>query len=329
MADSIVVAVARPNVLCRAVDPTMKYTASSRPQTPDVYASANNQFRFFWSDSSGVPSPVIERICRRDITILPTSIDSSNSPVTVGANGSNDSQVVNYLHANRGASYSLVSFIQNSLDLSASASGASTITGIGGIVTNASMCNFKADTFLVIYVKSASTIACKRIYFTSATTLSQALPEIIIARDSSKSNSWVNPSIAADSGGNLCALWLRGNANTNIPTKKIIYGLYDSLFNVVTVDSFPDNTDTLGPINYYDDARSCRTPKGNSPRSRGTRAAYCCGVFKSMPQHPIQTQARFASKPMVSTSTAGSHRSPPTAGRSFFRGCIIRMIKKA
>jgi len=254
VADSIVVAVARPNVLCRAIDPTMKYTASSRPQTPDVYASANNQFRFFWSDSSGVPSPVIERICRRDITILRTSIDSSNSPVTVGANGSNDSQVVNYLHANRGASYSLVSFIQNSLDLSASASGASAITGIGGIVTNASMCNFKADTFLVIYVKSASTIACKRIYFTSATTLSQALPEIIIARDSSKSNSWVNPSVAADSGGNLCALWLRGNANTNIPTKKIIYGLYDSLFNAVTVDSFPDNTDTLGPINYYDDA---------------------------------------------------------------------------
>src|SRR5208337_2346293 len=113
VADSIVVAVARPNVLCRAIDPTMKYTAASRPQTPDVYASANNQFRFFWSDSSGLPSSTIERVCRRDITILPTSIDSSVPAAMVGSNGSTDSQVVNYFHASGGAAHYLASFIQN------------------------------------------------------------------------------------------------------------------------------------------------------------------------------------------------------------------------
>jgi hypothetical protein len=250
VADSIFVAVARPNIMCKAIAPTIKDSVTSRPQLPDVYATAQNQFRFFWSDSCGKPSQTVERICRRDITILPTSIDTSSSPVVTCF----ASQVVNYLHANRSNNYFLASFIQSSNSLSAGYSVSNALTGIGGAVTNASQCFFKADTFLVIYIKSASTVVCKRIYFSAGAALNQSLTEVVLATDLSNSNSWVNPSITADSSGNVCALWLRGNANMTIPNKKIIYGLYDSLFNRVIVDSFPDNTDAPGAINYYDDA---------------------------------------------------------------------------
>jgi len=77
------------------------------------------------------------------------------------------SQVVNYLHATAAATNFLASFVQNSNSLSAGYSVSNTLTGIGGAVTNASQCFFKADTFLVIYIKSASTLFAKRIYFSA------------------------------------------------------------------------------------------------------------------------------------------------------------------
>ena len=249
VADSIVVSVARPNILCRAFEPTMKYTASSRAQTPDVFVAGNNQFRFFWSDSSGQPSQTVDKICRRDITVLPSGVDTSANP---GIACPADTLDVNYFHAAAGGGHYLVSFYQKLHYLTLCSDGTPpALSIVTGGLQGATLCYYQNNTFVSVYIKNNKTVYCKQILFTGAS-ISSPLPEAPLAQDATGSNSWINPSVAADSSGNLCALWLRGNSASL--TKKIIYGLYNSDFSSVAIDSFSDNTDEHCAVNYYDDA---------------------------------------------------------------------------
>jgi len=249
IADSLVLAVARTNVLCQAFGPLLTNPTGTKSHVPDVYSPVNDRFRFFWSDTMLSGSFNAEKMFRRDMSVLPAIVDTSAPPVAVYPF---DTVPINYLHVAQGGGHFFGSFIQNVRDLSGFGDVGQPKSGIvTATMQGASACYYKGNSFLVAYVKNSSVVACKQITF-AGNAFGVSAFEDTLAKDSTSSLSWINPSLAADSGGNVCALWMRGNSVSAI--KKIVYGVYDSLLNVVKVDSFSDNISGPGLPNYYDNA---------------------------------------------------------------------------
>jgi hypothetical protein len=250
VADSIVVAVARPNVLSRAFGPAFPNRTAAVPQLPDVYAPADNKFRFFWFD------PVQSKIFRRDIAVLSASVDTSADTVSVCLVNSNN---VRYLHCAHSDNHYLVSFIKNTSNLTVCGPSGQPNTGnVGLSMQGATLCYIKDSTFLSVYIAGTATsnilsVLSKQINFNGPTFNIQS-DSTLLAKDPTvlpPLQPWIDPSIGADSSGNLCALWMRGNNATN---KKIKYGLFNSDFSTITLDSFPDSIAGSGLVNYYDNA---------------------------------------------------------------------------
>jgi hypothetical protein len=246
VADSIVVAVARPNVPCRAFGPALPVGAGALHHLSDVAVLGNNQFRFFWSDTLGSASKINEIILRRDIAVLPASIDTSaNTGVACPV-----ADTPAYLHAAWGNNHFVVSFYQNYHTVIACGDGVNPILNIATGGQGTALCYQQNNTFVSVYIKNNNTVYYKQINFTGSTA-SSLIAEAVLANDATGSNKWIDPSVIADSSGNLCALWMRGNS---ITSKKVIYGLFNSDYTKIVVDSFPDSAAGPGQPNFYDNA---------------------------------------------------------------------------
>jgi hypothetical protein len=235
---------------------------NSRMRSPDVCVASKNSFAFFWTDSLKNSIHPYDTICRREIKISYTGIDTS-SPILKICNTAKHQ--VNYLHGEKGKTKFLVIFNDSTLTTlkgygDSPLLGLSRIGAASGNTTRATMCHWRNDTFLVVFQKNDMRLLMRRVYFDNNNFVVQSSTEDTIAQELSGSQDRTisNPSIAADADGNFVVVYLLGL--TSVP-KKLKCLVFNS--NRIKTDSleFNNYVDSIGFANWYDAAPICSYSK--------------------------------------------------------------------
>ncbi len=263
--DSLRLAV-RQWMLAKIETVTRPANKNSRMRAPDVLGYGDGMFSFFWSDSLRT-NHLFDTVCRREMRITSGGVDTSAPTIVISYSARPQ---VNYLHANKGTSAFLASFIDSNLTALKAFSDQPSIglTRVGaatGSTTRASQCYWRNDTFLVVFQKDDQHILMRRLYF-NGSAINQLAKEdtVAVAIDLSAQQSMSNPSIAADDQGKFLVQWLLGTTSVTKTIRCMLYGA-----NRIKADSavFTAAIDSTGMLNQYDESPT---------------AAYATGAFGSV-----------------------------------------------
>lgn len=245
---------ARGWVLSKIPSVSRPTNSTSRTRSPDVATGGNNRFSFFWVDSAR-SAHLYDNVYKREIKVTKTGVDTSSAAVLMCFIARPQ---VNYLHADRGQSGFLVSFIDHNQD-TLKAFSDPPISGLyrvggNGNTSRATQCVWRGDTFLVAFQKDDSHLMMRRVYVAgNAVTQAARDDTIAVAQEIPPlpQHSMSNPSMAADSQGMFIVQWLCGTTGV---TKTHKCAVYNS--NRVKIDSteYANPVDSLNMLNMYDDA---------------------------------------------------------------------------
>lgn len=253
-ADSLRLGV-RTSILARIATMSRPTQANSRLRSPEVVAAGPNSFSFFWADSDRTTAHVFDKLYRREIGITPTGVDTSLVPITMSATVKPPS---NYLHADKGPTRYLCTFIDKNLDTLKGFGdlplyGRDTIDGSGGM-TRSTMCAWKNDTFLVAFQRDDGHLLLRRLYFlNNFVTEAAGRDTVTVAPEIPPlwNHSISNPSMATDNAGNFVVQWLLGVVGFGRTSRFVAYNANRAPIDTAT---FTAPVDTPGMSNLYDDA---------------------------------------------------------------------------
>ena len=256
---------------------------SATPKTPDVAIMKNNHLRFFWSDSQSAASG--PRLYRMDALVSDTGITLQD---TVAVSGNQILlQRPLYLHADAFDTLFFVSVVEKNLFRGYANKPTVRLDNIGGgtiSIFDGSQCHYKDNVFLAVYEQSSAKIACRKVSI-NAGVPSQSAQEYIIADNQSYC---FNPSIAADSAGNVLSLWMQG---TKAGSKRLTWAYYDSTFTFHDSATFPGNIDDVNMLNNYDDAPVVSYAGGKFASVNWDPSGIVLRLFEIMPALPLDTMA--------------------------------------
>jgi hypothetical protein len=215
---------------------------------PDVFASGDSTFAFFWADPLGVN--------RREYQIQGNQAAPLGPPTKIGDCNASDFRYF-YLHSDKGENGYLVAYATNSRVRLVNGNTVLDIDPTASTIP-LSLCAGQQDTYYLTYVADAwLKLKMAKIYARGASI--QVINTVTV--DSCDVTAiLINPSIVADSNGTVFVTWSKGGITT---TKDLYYRVYDrSLAALQPRALAATNIGRRTRIDFYDYAPVCAYGRG-------------------------------------------------------------------
>jgi hypothetical protein len=261
---------------------------------PDVFASGDSAFAFFWADPLGVN--------RRDYQIQGNQATPVGPPQKIGDCNAADHDYY-YLHSDKGENGYIVAYATNSRVRLINGSTSLDIDPTASTIP-LSLCAGQQDTYYLAYVAEAwLKLKLAKIYARGAsiqviTTVTVDSCDVTVAL--------MNPSVAADSNGTVLVTWSAGGIAT---TKNLYYRVFDNSLAPLNGATFAaSNIARRNFFDYYDNAPAVAYGSGRFAIAGWDSAGVSLHLITVNGTTVSAQASRIITRPLIRHTAVAAHK---------------------